>query len=270
MTPTFNRASLLLRAVHSVLEQTHRDLELIVVDDGSTDKTQEVLARTDDARLKVLTQKHQGVSRARNFGIASSKGRMIALLDSDDQWLPRKIERQLEFMHQGGWDIAQTDEVWIRQGKRVNAKRKHAKKAGWIFAPSLSLCLVSPSAVMFSRDCWDVIGPFDETLPACEDFDLWLRCSLHYPVGFLPQPLVRKYGGHPDQLSRKIIGLDLYRIQSLLNLMKMSGLPQEKRGLVLENVRRRVDRYAQGCLKRDKPEEADRVQALLRSVLSNC
>lgn len=267
MTPTYNRAQLLPRAVDSVLGQTYRNLELIIVDDGSTDKTGQVLSDMRDERLRVLTQDHLGVSGARNLGAAVSRGGMIAFLDSDDLWQPQKLELQLRFMRLGGWEISQTDEIWIRKGERVNPKKKHAKKGGWLFEPSLELCLISPSAVMITRSCWEAIGPFDESLPACEDYDLWLRSSLHYPVGFLPQPLVVKYGGHPDQLSRKIIGLDLYRIYSLRNLLAREDLPLEKRRLAAANLRQRVARYAQGCLKRDKPEEARRVRDLVSGVL---
>ena len=237
------------------------------MDDGSTDKTREVLAEMRDQRLRVLTQENLGVSRARNAGVARARGEMIAFLDSDDRWQPQKLELQLAFMRLGGWEITQTEEIWIRKGKRVNPKKKHAKMGGWLFEPSLELCLISPSAVMFSRSCWESIGPFDETLPACEDYDLWLRCGLHYPVGLVPQPLVMKYGGHPDQLSRKIIGLDLYRIYSLRNLLAKEDLPLQKRRLAVENLRQRVDRYVRGCLKRDKPEEAGRVRDLAARFL---
>ena len=265
--PSFNRADQLIRAVRSVLAQTHTHLELIVVDDGSTDATQDRLSHIQDRRLRFLSQANQGVSRARNQGIGRTRGGVIALLDSDDLWLPRKLEKQLRFMREGGFEICQTDEQWIRQGRRVNPMQKHAKRAGWIFEPSLEVCLVSPSCVMFSRHCWETIGPFDESLPACEDYDLWLRCSLHFPVGFLPQPLVRKFGGHSDQLSRKIIGLDVYRLYSLLKIARTEALPADKRQALLSNLQMRVRRYVQGCLKRDKPEEAQRVIDLTSGVV---
>lgn len=257
----------MIRAVQSVLAQTHTHLELIVVDDGSTDATLKRLSRIQDRRLNFFSQANQGVSRARNQGIGQSRGKMIALLDSDDCWLPRKLEHQLRFMREGGFEICQTDEEWIRQGRRVNPRQKHAKRSGWIFEPSLELCLVSPSCVMFSRHCWESIGPFDESLPACEDYDLWLRCSLHFPVGFLPRTLVRKFGGHPDQLSRKIIGLDVYRLYSLLKIAQTEALPADKRQALLRTLRTKVMRYVQGCLKRDKAEEAQRVIALTADVL---
>jgi glycosyltransferase involved in cell wall biosynthesis len=249
--------------VGSALAQERAELEIIVVDDGSTDNTREVLAGYKDSRLRVIGQAHQGVAAARNRGIEAGRGEYVALLDSDDEWLPQKLSRQLSFQKEGGWAVTQTEETWIRHGRVVQPQRKHAKKGGWIFAPSLDLCLVSPSCSMFTRRFWEDVGPFDERLPACEDYDLWLRAGLRYPVGLLPEPLVRKYGGHADQLSRRIIGLDLYRIYSLAGLLQRPGLGREQRGLVASALQQRAARYIQGCLKRGKPEEAQRVQDIL-------
>ena len=264
--PSFNRGDRLVRALHSVLAQTHAELELIVVDDGSTDATPELLKDIKDRRVSLISQANRGVSAARNRGIAKARGAMIALLDSDDYWMPDKLDRQLRFMREGGWEISQTEELWIRQGRRVNPRQKHVKQGGWIFEPSLALCLVSPSCVMFSRGCWEAIGPFDESLPACEDYDLWLLCSLKYPIGLVPRTLVKKFGGHPDQLSRKIIGLDIYRIYSLVKVGQTAGLPSDKRRALLKHLDLRAKRYIQGCLKRDKPEEAQRIKALVAAL----
>lgn len=265
--PTYNRAWSLPRAVDSVLKQTFRDLELIVVDDGSTDYTQNILSSYQDSRLRVIRQTNRGVAGSRNRGIEESRGDYIALLDSDDYWFNQKMKRHLEFTLDSGFSITQTEEIWIRNGRRVNPKYKHTKKAGWIFEPSLQLCLVSPSCVMFSRDCWKKIGPFDQDLMACEDYDLWLRASLDYPIGLLPERLVCKYGGHPDQLSGRILGLDLYRIYSLGKLLTKYSLTEEQRGLALKEFRKRVSYYIQGCLKRDKQEEVGRINSFKQRVL---
>lgn len=265
--PTYNRAWSLPRAVNSVLKQTFRDLELIVVDDGSNDYTQNILSSYQDSRLRVIRQTNRGVAGSRNRGIEESRGDYIALLDSDDYWFNQKMKRHLEFTLDSGFSITQTEEIWIRKGRRINPKYKHTKKAGWIFEPSLQLCLVSPSCVMFSRDCWKKIGPFDQDLMACEDYDLWLRASLNYPIGLLPERLVCKYGGHPDQLSGRILGLDLYRIYSLGKLLTKYSLTEEQRILALKEFRKRVSYYIQGCLKRDKQEEVGRINSFKQKVL---
>lgn len=265
--PTHNRADVLGRAIGSVLDQTWPDFELIVVDDGSTDHTQTVLAEFDDPRLTGMHQENKGVSAARNLGIAASSGRHIALLDSDDWWLPDKLARQVAFMHESGFSISQTDEVWIRDGVRVNPKRKHSKPAGWFLERSLDLCLISPSCVMYSRELWDELGPFDERLPACEDYSLWLRVCGRYPVGLVPEALTIKTGGNADQLSRKIIGLDLYRIYAMLDLLRTMALTGEQRSMVVSALRKRARLYAQGCIKHGKDEEALRVKELVKKAV---
>jgi glycosyltransferase involved in cell wall biosynthesis len=265
--PTFNRAHVLGRAVESVLAQSMVRFEVIVVDDGSTDATGRVLAGFDDSRLRCLHLAGKGVSAARNAGIELAQGELIALLDSDDAWLPGKLEQQLRFLVDGGWQICQTEEVWVRHGRRVNPGFRHRKKAGWLFEPSLELCLVSPSSVLFTRSLFRQIGPFDEQLPACEDYDFWLRVSLLHPIGLLPGQLVVKYGGHPDQLSRKLIGLDLYRIYSLSKLLRSTRLSAEQRRQTQTMITQKAERYIQGCVKRDKPEEALRIKRLLEKCL---
>ncbi len=265
--PTHNRADVLGRAIASVLGQTWTDLELVVVDDGSTDETASVLAEFDDTRLTGMHQENKGVSSARNRGIAASCGRFIALLDSDDSWMPDKLEKQVRFMAESGYEISQTDEIWIRNGARVNPRFKHAKPAGWFLERSLELCLISPSCVMFSRDLWDELGPFDERLPACEDYSLWLRVGARHPVGLVPEALTVKTGGHADQLSRRIIGLDLYRVYAILDLLKTMNLNPEQRKMAAVGLKERVRLYAQGCVKHGKDEEALRVREMAEPFL---
>ncbi len=261
--PTYNRAELLKRAISSVLVQSYMGFELIVVDDGSEDHTRSILKNIHDPRLKVICQTHRGVSSARNTGILNSSGEIVALLDSDDEWMGDKLEKHLQFHIQGNWHISQTDEIWIRKGRRVNPGKRHAKKAGWIFEPSLELCLVSPSCVMFTRDFFHDIGPFDEDFPACEDYDMWLRASLKYPVGLCPYPLVVRHGGREDQLSSKIIGLDLYRIYSLIKLLKNPYMDSYKEKLVKNTLKIKANTYIKGCLKRGKLEEAKRIKEMV-------
>ena len=261
--PTHNRRGTVERAVASVLAQTRPAREVIVVDDGSTDGTAEALEQEFGRRIRVLRQEHRGVSAARNVGIAASSAALIGLLDSDDIWLPAKLARQVAFLSEGNWHICQTEESWIRNGKRVNPGFKHAKPSGWILEPSLTMCLISPSCVLFRRSLWQECGPFDVSLPACEDFDLWLRVAGRYPVGLLPNVLVEKYGGHADQLSRRIIGLDLYRIYALKKTVDEAALAPADHRLARTALHDRVRLYAQGCLKRGKPEEAARVWELL-------
>ena len=267
--PVHNRPEQVLRAVHSVLGQRNLarvgiELEVLVVDDGSTDPTPWALENIRESRVRLLRhQENLGVSAARNTGLSAAQGEYLALLDSDDWWLPQKLAAHLEYHHAGEWRISQTDEIWLRNGRRVNPMVKHAKPEGRFFAQALKLCLVSPSCVLFDRRFWKEIGPFDPALPACEDYDLWLRTLVHYPVGLCPEKLVCKTGGHPDQLSRKIIGLDLYRIQAMVNLLQAEALSPTQRSLTIQELQAKARVYIRGCLLHDKPEEARRIASWL-------
>ncbi len=247
--PTYNRASRLAQAIESVLAQTFQDFELIVVDDGSADDTLQVVRRFAD-RVRYIRQPHRGVSAARNTGIRHGRGEWLAFLDSDDRWLPHKLERQMAALEQTGRKICYTDEIWIRNGCRVNPRRRHRKYDGWIFVHCLPLCIISPSSVVIHRRVFETVGLFDETLPACEDYDLWLRITARYPVTFLQEPLIIKYGGHADQLSRRVSALDRYRIRALMRILRDPGLRPEWRRAAVEELIRKTRIYLQGCRKR--------------------
>jgi glycosyltransferase involved in cell wall biosynthesis len=253
--PTFNRGWVLKEAIDSVLSQEFKDFELIVVDDGSTDDTGRILASYGQ-RLTVLRQPNRGVSAARNLGIGAAAGRLITFLDSDDLWLPRKLSAQVDFFNSKPEAmINQTEEIWIRNGVRVNPKTRHHKFAGMIFERSLELCLVSPSAVMMRRTLFEAVGLFDENLPACEDYDLWLRISCRVPVHLIETPLIIKRGGHADQLS-KAPGLDKFRIQSLENIIEGGRLHEDSYRAAVRAITGKCAIYAGGCRKRGKEREA--------------
>lgn len=264
--PTYNRKAMLRGAVDSVLKQTYRDWELIVVDDGSTDGTGDDLRARFDARVRLVAQPRRGVAAARNLGVHSARGAYIAFLDSDDFWLPRKLERQIDFMQETAAEISQTEEIWIRNGIRVNPKKKHRKPSGDVFRASLELCLVSPSAVLLTRDLFDRAGAFDESFPVCEDYDLWLRIARHHPIDLLSEPLVVKRGGHADQLSRSTWGLDRFRIRALKRLLD-SGIGGEKRMWVIETMVRKAHILAAGARKRGHEAGALEYTALLAEFI---
>ena len=259
--PTYNRGWILGEAIDSVLAQDYTDYELIVVDDGSTDHTREILD-SYERDIIVVEQANSGVSAARNRGIAESRAQLVAFLDSDDLWLPQKLTHQVEFFKfNPDALICQTEETWLRNGVRVNPKKRHHKLSGMIFEPSLALCLVSPSAVMISKTLFDTVGLFDESLPACEDYDLWLRVSCRYPVFLIDEPLIIKRGGHADQLS-KAAGLDKYRIQSLTKIVKSGQLGESQTRAAVQTLKEKCDIFANGCRKRGREEEAKYYEVL--------
>lgn len=254
--PTFNRARKVERAVISVLNQGFRDFEIIVVDDSSTDHTEQTLAKYRSSIKCIRQPVNRGVSAARNIGIHSSKSPWIAFLDSDDYWLRGKLNAQMEFIRRNPGTVAcQTEEIWIRSGTRVNPKRKHKKPSGDIFKQSLKLCLVSPSSVILERPVLEEVGFFDETLPAVEDYDLWLRVSCRYPIYLIDEELVVKEGGHEDQLSRRFSGLDRLRIRAIVKLIKSGILSSSQMGAAMEELSVKCRIYGSGCVKRGKTEE---------------
>ena len=256
--PTFNRASQVARAISSVLAQTISDYEVIVVDDGSTDRTS--LALTSfGSHIRVITHFEQlGVSAARNTGVKSTTSPFVAFLDSDDYWLPEKLAVQLSFFLEHPKAVAcQTQEKWIRNGLPVNPKKKHLKPSGDIFSQSLKLCLVSPSAVMLKRSLMEEVGLFDETFPCCEDYDLWLRVTCRYPVHLIDQTLVVKEGGAADQLSRNHPGMDAYRIKAILKMIQGGWLNDTQLASALQELRVKCSIYGKGCIKRGKRSEGE-------------
>ncbi len=232
--PTYNRKQSVVRAVESVLGQSFRDFELIVVDDGSTDGTTDLLQSIYQSKIRLLTQRQHGVSAARNNGTEQSSGRYLSFLDSDDYWHQDKLKVQVDFHQQNPQcQISQTEEHWIRHGKRVNPRQKHQKPTGYIFPQSLHLCTVSPSSVMIRKSLFDEAGRFDERLKACEDYDLWLRLTASHPVELIQKKLLTKVGGHQDQLSAKYPAMDRFRLYSLCKAF-LSGVLNE---IQLEEVR---------------------------------
>jgi len=262
--PSYNRSSSLNRALQSVLSQSHLPNEIIVVDDGSNDNTAEML-REEFPQVTYLYQSNKGVSSARNLGIQHSTGDWIAFLDSDDTWLSHKLEKQVSALQQSPeLKICHTEEIWIRNGVRVNAMNKHKKSGGWIFKQCLPLCAMSPSSIMIHRDIFDHLGLFDENLVACEDYDLWLRISNQYPVLFLEQPLINKYGGHSDQLSQQHWGMDRFRIQALDKLLKHSIVSDENKHLAINMLLKKSRIFQKGAEKRGKIEATAHYQALIK------
>lgn len=233
--PSFNRASVLERAIKSVLNQTYKNFELIIINDGSTDNTQELLGHYSD--YKIIDTKNYGVSCARNTGLTHATGEWIAFLDSDDEWLPNKLEKQIQFIKENP-DIflVHGDEIWIRNGVRVNPKNKHKKGGGDQFCASLKLCAISPSVALIKKELLDEFGGFNPDYPVCEDYDLWLKITQKYPIGFIDDFLIMKYGGHEDQLSQKYKAMDYWRIKSIENLLKNGDLSPRQEEVALEEI----------------------------------
>jgi len=253
--PTFNRFSLISRAIDSVLNQTIKPFEIIVVDDGSSDNTSTFI-KNNYKSVKLIKQNNLGVSKARNVGIKNSSGDWIALLDSDDEWEKNKLEVQIKSLSEYDYySVCHTNEIWIRNGIRVNQKKRHQKYGGDIFDKCLDICRISPSSIIFKKNIINEVGWFDEGLSICEDYDLWLRITANFKILFIDKPLIIKYGGHSDQLSKSVNGIEAYRIKSLENLLSNTKLIKDYKLLTIKMLITKLDIYKKGLLKRHKKNE---------------
>ena len=262
--PTFNRISLVARAIDSVLKQSLNPYEIIVVDDGPDDGTSEMIQNKYKS-IKLIQQQNNGVSAARNNGIKHAKGDWIALLDSDDEWTEKKLENQVDrLIKTPEYDFCHTNEIWIRNGVRVNQRKKHEKYGGYIFDKCLDICRISPSSVLFRKNILDHVGWFDDQLPVCEDYDLWLRITAEYRILFIDDPLIIKYGGHDDQLSHGVEGIEFFRIKSLENLLEGSELSADNRLLSIQMIIKKYNIYLNGLVKRKKQGEADQIKEKIK------
>ena len=249
--PTFNRRQTIGRSIDSVLNQTLFPSEIIVVDDGSTDGTCDYI-QSNFPSIKLLHQPNKGVSAARNKGVRCADANWIALLDSDDEWFPQKLEKQVMTLSQNP-DIkfCHTEEIWIRNGVRVNQMKKHQKYGGHIFNKCLDMCRISPSSVLFDRSILDDVGYFDKDQKVCEDYDLWLRITAKYPLLYIDESLIKKYGGHEDQLSRVKDGIESHRIKVLEKLI-MKKFTSVQRNAMLKTLIEKLTIFSIGAQKRGK------------------
>lgn len=268
--PTFNRAATLERALDSVLNQTLKNWELIIVDDGSTDLTQDLVsawqARNPEIVCQYVHTPNRGVSAARNAGARQARGTWLAFLDSDDEWMPHKLELQDALTANFVW--IHSGENWIRNGVRVNAGKKHEKSGGRVFERAVDICFISPSTSLIRKDIFAEENGFREDFPVCEDYELWLRLAAKYPVGFLPHGLIHKYGGHADQLSRKYFAMDYYRAKALIQFLDCTDISEAERQHVIAALLEKCEILIRGYEKHGNTENLDEVQDWVLAVRS--
>jgi glycosyltransferase involved in cell wall biosynthesis len=194
--PVFNRARSLERAVRSVLNQSYGDFELVVVDDGSTDELDAVLARFPDARLRVVRHaRNLGAAAARNSGVRASRGAFIAFLDSDDEWLPLKLERQSASLEARGDGVALCGYALVREGEGRPEERPLDEASDW-YLRILAACNVSfGSCALVRRGAFEEFGYLDETMRRLEDWDWLLRYAARRNIATLSEPLSIVHAG---------------------------------------------------------------------------
>ena len=250
--PTYNRVPYLGRAITSVLKQSYPVNEIIVIDNGSTDQTLSFIKKKFTS-IRVIIEKKRGVSFARNLGIENCKYNWIAFLDSDDEWITDKIEKQFVLLKESNfkYQFIHTNEIWIKNGMLKNQKKKHLKKGGYIFEDCLDICKISPSSVLIKKELFDRYGLFDNKFKVCEDYELWLRITSKIKIGYLDKPLIKKHGGHKGQLSDKYWGIDRYRIKALEKLLINDNLKKQQKLKVLEYLLKKINIILLGAINRN-------------------
>jgi len=259
--PVFNRLLPLERAIQSLQKQTFQDFEIIVVDDHSTD---DIFTVTKKYRTRYLKTNGKGVSAARNTGIKAASSDLLAFLDSDDEWLPQKLELQMKYLSENpNCNIVHSNESWIRNGQPVNQARKHQKMGGRIFSECTELCLIAPSSVLIRKTLLDQVGLFDESFTVCEDFDLWLRITATENIGFIQEPLLIKHGGHEDQLSMQFHSMDLWRVRALAKHLKNSNLTAQEKLALQKSMKKKCEILLKGFQKHQNFENLSEVESYL-------
>ncbi len=250
--PTFNRVNYLQRSISSILNQTYPVDEIIVVDNSSTDNTINLIKKNFD-NIKILVERQKGVSYARNLGIAKAKNDWIAFLDSDDEWMKDKIKKQVEFIIESDFteQFVHTNEVWFYNDQHLNQKKKHLKKGGSIFLDCLNFCKISPSSVLLKKELFKKYGYFNTKFKVCEDYELWLRLSSSISIGYISEVLLKKNGGHNDQLSKKFWGIDRYRVKALEKIILKNNLNYQYKLEALKVLIKKINIILFGAIKRN-------------------
>ncbi len=265
--PTYNRAAFLKIALESLERQTIPEFECLVIDDGSTDNTAETVRSLDDPRFRYIVQPHQGAAAARNRGVKEARGRYICFLDSDDRFHSSKLETTLYYIKKYPlYHIFHSEELWYRLGSILPQKNYHKKPDGNVFEQALRICCISMSTACIAKNIFDEIGLFDQTMPACEDYDFWLRATARYPVKLIPKILTFKEGGHPDQLSRKYPAMDTLRIRALEKLLANGALDSVLAEKTAQELIRKCRIYITGARKRGNDQATLRYSQLIKTA----
>ena len=262
------RPAALDRALASVVSQSLPAKEILVIEDGQDGQDERIksLVKNQYPQVRLISNYGSGISAARNTAIKTANEDWLAFLDDDDQWMETKVEEQMQAISQSNLRLCHTNELWLRNGKRINQHKRHTKSGGAIYLRCLELCCISPSSVLIEKSIFTDYGLFDEDLPVCEDYDMWLRICAYEEVSYINQPLVVKHGGHEDQLSHRYWGMDRFRVQALMKMLQHSQLRPAYRAATLQSIKKRLNILQQGAARRGKGQEAKSYLAQLEEL----
>jgi glycosyltransferase involved in cell wall biosynthesis len=223
--PTYNRAHYIQKALDSVMAQTYQDFEVIVIDDGSTDNTREVVKQYGE-KVRYFYQENTGIPGARNAGIRNSAGDYIAFLDSDDYWVKEKLERQMAlFSEHPEYGMVASCCASIEQDGSFREKNRPGK-SGWILEDIFQKNFIRTSSAIVKRECLEKIGLFDEELQQCQEYDLWMHIAVYYPIGFINESL-SVYVDNPHGISTESLTGRLFRLKALEKEYLRKRIPEK-------------------------------------------
>ncbi len=253
----------------------------------------------------IQLSENKGVSIARNTGIRAGQAPWLAFLDSDDEWLVGKLHQQMKWaIEHPRYPLIHTEELWIRKVipnryrkhtlqslsslgrkkrrsenpilaevgikpdwyKRVNQKKKHQKKGGRVFIDNLDMCRISPSSTIVKRAFLNKVGLFREDFPVCEDYELWLRVSSQTEVGFIPTPLIIKYGGHSDQLSQKYKAMDEWRVRALASHLSNPFINTEEKQKLIDVLSKKCQILLNGYKKYNNYKNETEIRSIYNLI----
>ena len=260
--PTYNRRDYITTALDSVLGQTYKDYEIIIVDDGSSDDTKEVI-RPYGEIIRYFYQENRGIAAARNRGIRESRGEFIALLDSDDYWHPEKLKRQVNYLTENPqYGMVATRCSSIAPDGTFRKKNRPGK-SGWILTDIFKSNFIRTSSALITRKCLDTVGLFDESLPECEEYDLWLRIAKDFPIAFINEPLT-VYTDNPQGVSTDSLAGRLVRIKVLEKAYLKESIPP---AIYRKRLSRNYHYLGRHYLERGRKKEG--MESLKRSLSLN-
>lgn len=201
--PAYNAMAYLPETLESVLNQTFRDFEVLIINDGSTDSITSWASGIEDSRVRLISQENTGLSGARNKGIAESRGEYVALIDSDDLWQSTKLERQVQYLdNHSDIGLVYTWTMLIDSVGKSTGRVLGSELGGNVLDDLLKRNIIDGvSSVVLRRQCFDKVGMFDITLPSMEDWDMWVRIAGFYEFALIPLPLTL-YRQHQSNMSK--------------------------------------------------------------------
>ncbi|MBN1649122.1 MAG: glycosyltransferase family 2 protein [Spirochaetales bacterium] len=260
IVPFYNRAEMLHEALASVFVQEYPDLQVIIVDDGSTDDWK---GQISGFEVEAIEIPHCGLpGKVRNEGIRRAGGEYITFLDSDDLWLEGKLELQLAEIVKSGHPLCHTREIWDRNGTIVSQRKQKHARSGDVFGDALKKCIIGPSTVLMEKKLFSECGMFREDIEIAEDYEMWLRITDRYEVCYVDKPLVCKRAGDWPQLSEKYGMIELFRIKALRKLVDGNVFSGKNRAQAAAELALKCRIHAQGCRKRSKVGEAAEYEQL--------